>query len=61
MFWCATWLTARDRREADATFLAQCADAGFDAAKCRFFLTATDGGRSHNTAATMQIIQSATH
>jgi hypothetical protein len=36
--------SARERAEHDAKFLRQCAEAGYDAAKCRFFLTATGGG-----------------
>jgi hypothetical protein len=45
-----------DRR--DAEFLAQCHEAGYDAAKCRFFLTAT--GRMNSTAATQMMIEAAT-
>ena len=32
--------TRNDWARRDATFLAQCHEAGYDAAKCRFFLTA---------------------
>ena len=33
------WMDQRDRAETDATFLAQCREAGYEAAKCRLFLT----------------------
>lgn len=49
----------RDRARHDATFLRQCAEAGYDAAKCRFFLTASGGG--NNAAAMQLILQSAAH
>jgi hypothetical protein len=48
-----------DRAEHDAEFLVQCHDAGYDAAKCRFFLTAA--GSTNSDAAVQMIIQSATH
>jgi hypothetical protein len=32
------WMNQRDRAVADATFLAQCREAGYDTAKCRLFL-----------------------
>jgi hypothetical protein len=47
----------RERLRRDAEFLAQCRDAGYDAAKCRFFLTVT--GRTNGTA-DAQIILGAT-
>jgi len=53
------WMNDHDRTEANAEFLEQCRAAGYDAAKCRFFLTATRGG--NNAAAVQMIIQSATH
>jgi len=34
-------LEQSDERAFEATFLEQCHDAGYDPAKCRFFLTAT--------------------
>ena len=42
----------------DAEFLAQCHDAGYDAAKCRFFLTAT--GRMNSAAASQMMMEAAT-
>jgi hypothetical protein len=33
------WMNQRDRAETDATFLAQCRQAGYDAPKCRLFLS----------------------
>ena len=51
-------LNQDDRAEHDATFLRQCAEAGYDAAKCRFFLTATGRG---NTDAALQMILQAAH
>jgi len=55
----AIWMGGNERDERDATFLTQCRDAGYDEAKCRFFLTVT--GRAGNNAAVQMIIQSATH
>jgi hypothetical protein len=43
-----------DWTQHDALFLAQCREAGYDAAKCRFFLTAT--GRMGSDAV-MQMIE----
>jgi len=34
-----TLLQRSDQREFEATFLQQCHDAGYDPAKCQFFLT----------------------
>ena len=45
-----------DWAKSDAEFLAQCRDAGYDVAKCRFFLTAS--GR--NSTAAMQMLLDAT-
>ena len=47
-----------DREQRDAEFLAQCHDAGYDAAKCRFFLTATR--RMGGAAAAQMMIEAAT-
>lgn len=49
----ARWGLARR----DAEFLQQCHDAGYDAAKCRFFLTATE---RMNGAVTAQMMIEAT-
>jgi hypothetical protein len=51
-------VTQRDREQHDAEFLAQCHEAGYDAAKCRFFLTAT--GRMNGAAASQMMIEAAT-
>ena len=48
-FVAAVLITRHDFDRRSAKFLAQCHDAGFDAAKCRFFLTAT--GRMDGAAA----------
>ena len=48
----------RDRAQHDAEFLAQCHEAGYDAAKCRFFLTAT--GRMNGAAASQMMMEAAT-
>ena len=48
----------RGREQHDAEFLAQCHEAGYDAAKCRFFLTAT--GRMNGAAASQMMIEAAT-
>jgi hypothetical protein len=48
---------SRDRAQHDAEFLEQCHAAGYDAAKCRFFLTAS--GRMGG-AATQMMIEAAT-
>jgi hypothetical protein len=45
-----------DGAKSDAEFLAQCRDAGYDVAKCRFFLTAT----GHSSTAAMQMLLDAT-
>jgi hypothetical protein len=50
-----------DWAERDADFLRKCAAAGYDAAKCQFFLAAAGPGRGNNDAAVQMIIQSATH
>jgi hypothetical protein len=42
----------RESEQRDAAFLAQCHDAEYEAAKCRFFLTAT---RRMNGAAAAQM------
>jgi hypothetical protein len=52
--------SARERAEHDAKFLRQCAEAGYDAAKCRFFLTASGGGKNSDVAMQL-ILQSAAH
>jgi hypothetical protein len=46
--------TRNDWARRDATFLAQCHEAGYDAAKCRFFLTAMS--RASASAAAMQMM-----
>jgi hypothetical protein len=48
----------RDRAQRDAEFLDQCRDAGYEAAKCRFFLTAT--GRMNGAAAAQMMLEGAT-
>ena len=52
-------VNARERAEHDAK-LRQCAEAGYDAAKCRFFLTASGGGKNSDVAMQL-ILQSAAH
>jgi hypothetical protein len=52
-FGIVAWMNSRDRAETDATFLAQCHEAGYDAAKCRFFLTAMSRA---NASAAMQMM-----
>jgi hypothetical protein len=49
---------SRDRARRDAEFLDQCRDAGYEAAKCRFFLTAT--GRMNGAAAAQMMLEGAT-
>jgi hypothetical protein len=53
----AVLITRSELARSDAAFLQQCHDAGYDAAKCRFFLTAT--GRMNNAAAAQLIIEAA--
>jgi hypothetical protein len=48
----------RDHAQRDAEFLDQCRDAGYEAAKCRFFLTAT--GRMNGAAAAQMMLEGAT-
>ena len=45
--------TRNDWARRDAEFLAQCHEAGYDAAKCRFFLTAMSRA---NASAAMQMM-----
>jgi hypothetical protein len=45
--------TRNDWARRDAAFLAQCHEAGYDAAKCRFFLTAMSRA---NASAAMQMM-----
>jgi len=47
-------LQQSDRRQFEATFLQQCSDAGYDPAKCRFFLTMS--GRSASTEVMREIV-----
>jgi hypothetical protein len=58
MFVAGRVITQRDRARADAEFLARCHDAGYDAAKFRFFLTATR--RMNGAAAAQMMIEAAT-
>jgi hypothetical protein len=51
-------LNVREREQRDAEFLAQCHDAGYDAAKCQFFLTAV--GRMDGAAAMKMLLEGAT-
>ena len=46
--------TRDDWARRDAAFLRECAEAGYDAAKCRFFLTAMS--RANASAAAMQMM-----
>jgi len=48
-----------DAAEYEATFLQQCRDAGYDAAKCRFFLTASSRAASAEAMRTM-LLEAAT-
>ena len=48
----------RESEQRDAAFLAQCHDAEYEAAKCRFFLTATR--RMNGAAAAEMILEAAT-
>ena len=47
--------TRNDWARRDAAFLAQCHEAGYDAAKCRFFLTAMS--RASASAAMQMMIE----
>jgi hypothetical protein len=47
--------TRNDWARRDAAFLSQCHEAGYDAAKCRFFLTAMS--RASNGAAMQMMIE----
>ena len=51
-------ISQRDWARRDAEFLAQCHEAGYDAAKCRFFLTAT--GRMNGAAEAQMMIEATT-